>query len=94
MPKAKLTFADIDITVTAPAGVRVIDISEKVKSLEDKPRMGGPLTGKEIAVLSQLGKLSKDDVDRMAVDDLPTDYRLACQLVVRDEDVLVDYNLG
>ena len=94
MPKAKLTFADIDITVTVPAGVRVIDISEKVKGLEDMPRMGGPLTGKEIAVLSQLGKLSKDDVDRMAVDDLPTDYRLACQLVVRDEDVLVEYNLG
>ena len=66
----------------------------KVKSLENKPRMGGPLTDKEIAVLGQLGKLSKDDVDRMAVDDLPTGYRLACQLVVRDEDVLVEYNLG
>jgi len=28
--KARLTFADIDVTVTVPAGVRVIEISEKV----------------------------------------------------------------
>jgi len=66
----------------------------KVTSLEHKPRMGGPLTDKEISVLSQLGKIRKDDVDRMAVDDLPTDFRLACQFVVRDEDVLVEYNLA
>ena len=28
--KARLTFADIDVTVTVPAGVRVIEISERV----------------------------------------------------------------
>ncbi len=32
MPKAKLEFADIGVTVTVPAGVRVIEISEKVGS--------------------------------------------------------------
>ncbi len=32
MSKAQLTFSDIDVTVTVPAGVRVIEISEKVGS--------------------------------------------------------------
>lgn len=32
MAKAKLTFKDIDITVTVPVGVRVIEISDKVGS--------------------------------------------------------------
>lgn len=66
----------------------------KVSSVDKKnQRMGGPLTDKEINVLRSLGKLSKEDVENMAVDDLPSEYRLACQLIVRDEDVLVEYNL-
>ena len=32
MPKAKVTFADIDVTVNAPVGTRVIELSEKVGS--------------------------------------------------------------
>lgn len=32
MAKARLTFADIDVTVTVPAGTRVIEISDKVNS--------------------------------------------------------------
>jgi flavorubredoxin len=28
---------------------------------------------------------------RMAVDDLPSEWRLACQMIVRDEDILVEY---
>lgn len=32
MAKATITFADIDVTVTVPAGTRVIEISEKVGS--------------------------------------------------------------
>ena len=30
MAKAKLTFADIGVTVTVPAGTRIIEVSEKV----------------------------------------------------------------
>ncbi|MCB1791279.1 MAG: 2Fe-2S iron-sulfur cluster binding domain-containing protein [Gammaproteobacteria bacterium] len=58
---------------------------------EKHQRMGGPLTDKEITVLRQLGKISKDEVDAMAVDDLPTEWRLACQMIPRDEDILVEY---
>ncbi len=32
MAKARLKFEDIDVTVTVPAGSRVIEISEKVNS--------------------------------------------------------------
>ena len=32
MAKAQLTFEDIDMTVTVPAGSRVIEISDKVNS--------------------------------------------------------------
>lgn len=58
---------------------------------EKSTRMGGPLTDKEINVLRQLGKISKAQVDEMAVDDLPTEWRLACQMIPRDEDILVQY---
>ena len=63
----------------------------KVSSLDKKERMGGPLTAKEVEVLKQLGKLKESDVEQMAVTDLPTDWRLACQMIVRDEDILVEY---
>jgi ferredoxin len=64
----------------------------RVSSVDNKnQRMGGPLTDKEITVLRQLGKLTKDQVDQMAVDDLPVEWRLACQMIVRDEDILVEY---
>ncbi|TGD73544.1 (2Fe-2S)-binding protein [Mangrovimicrobium sediminis] len=32
MAKAKLNFKDIDVTVTVPVGVRVIEISDKIGS--------------------------------------------------------------
>ena len=64
----------------------------KVSSIDKKnQRMGGPLTEKEKTVLKQLGKVSMEDLEKMIVDDLPTEWRLACQMIVRDEDIRVDY---
>ena len=64
----------------------------RVSSVDQKnERMGGPLTEKEKVVLRQLGKLTGDEIDQMAVDDLPTEWRLACQMIVRDEDLLVEF---
>jgi len=63
----------------------------KVSPLSDKGRMGGPLTEKEKAVLVETGKLTKAEIEKMLVDDLPSPWRLACQMIVRDEDVLVEY---
>jgi len=63
----------------------------KVSSLDKKPRMGCILTDKEKNVLRQIGKLSKDEIEKMEVNDLPSPWRLACQMIVRDEDILVEY---
>lgn len=64
----------------------------RVSSIDNKhQRMGGPLTDKERIILQQLGKITKDQVETMIVDDLPTEWRLACQMIVRDEDIRVEY---
>lgn len=63
----------------------------KVSSVDKKERMGGPLTEKEKAVLRQLGKLTPEEMETMIVNDLPSTWRLACQMIVRDEDLLVEY---
>ena len=64
----------------------------KVTSLDKKQeRMGGPLTEKEKTVLKQLGKVTQEELEKMIVDDLPCEWRLACQMIVRDEDIRVEY---
>lgn len=63
----------------------------KVSSLDKKGRMGGPLTEKEKTVLREIGKLTKEEMEQMIVDDLPSPWRLACQMIVRDEDIRVEY---
>lgn len=65
----------------------------KVTSIDPKKRqrMGGPLTEKEKEVLRTNGKISKEEMEGMIVDDLPSPWRLACQMIVRDEDILVEY---
>ncbi|WP_133511482.1 2Fe-2S iron-sulfur cluster-binding protein [Candidatus Thiosymbion oneisti] len=62
-----------------------------VTSIDGKDRMGGPLTEKEKNVLHELGKLTKEEIEQMLVDDLPSEWRLACQMIVRDEDLLVEF---
>ncbi len=63
----------------------------RVTSVDNKARMGYYLTDKEQAVLKQLGKLTQDQIDQLHVDDMPSEWRLACQMIVRDEDILVEY---
>jgi ferredoxin len=63
----------------------------RVTSIDNKERMGYHLTRKERDVLKELGKLTQDDIDRLMVEDVPSEWRLACQMIVRDEDILVEY---
>ena len=64
----------------------------KVSSLDKKKhRMGGPPTEKERNLLKQLGKLTAEEISQILVDDIPPPWRLACQMIVRDEDILVEY---
>jgi hypothetical protein len=54
--------------------------------------MGAPLTDHEVRVLQEMGHITQAQIDQMRVDDLcPTQWRLACQVVLRDEDVLIEY---
>jgi len=55
-------------------------------------RMGHPLTDHETKVLKDMGKITQAQIDQMMIDDLqPSEWRLACQMVVRDEDIIVEY---
>ncbi len=64
----------------------------KVTNLTRKGPMGGPMTDREMAVLKDLGKITKAEIEAMQVDDtVHTSWRLACQMVLRDEDILVEY---
>ncbi|ALG68991.1 2Fe-2S iron-sulfur cluster-binding protein [Beggiatoa leptomitoformis] len=63
----------------------------KVTSLDEKGRMSSFLTDKEKLVLKQVGKLTAEDIEKAGVSDIPPQWRLACQFIVRDEDILVEY---
>ena len=64
----------------------------KVTNLSAKGPMGGPLTDREITVLKQEGKITQKQIDAMKVDDVVhTAWRLACLMVLRDEDLAFEY---
>ncbi|MCA1941232.1 MAG: (2Fe-2S)-binding protein [Caenispirillum bisanense] len=64
----------------------------KVTPLGDKKPMAVGLTEKEKLTLSVNGKLSKEALYEAETNDVPPAYRLACQYIVRDEDVLVEFS--
>jgi ferredoxin len=63
----------------------------EVQSLEEKPSMAMALTEKEKARLLELRKRTKEERETAEVLDLPPRFRLACQFIARDEDVLVSF---
>ncbi|MGB1091732.1 MAG: 2Fe-2S iron-sulfur cluster-binding protein [Oceanobacter sp.] len=63
----------------------------KVTHLDGERVKGIMLTDKERTVLKSLGLLSKTEEEKASVRDLPPSYRLACQTIVPDEDILVEF---
>ncbi|MGB5446146.1 MAG: 2Fe-2S iron-sulfur cluster binding domain-containing protein [Psychromonas sp.] len=63
----------------------------EVTHLDGDHVKGAMLTDKEREGLKNIGKLSKKDEERATVYDMPPKYRLACQAIVTDEDVLVKF---
>jgi ferredoxin len=53
--------------------------------------MGSMLTDKEKDQLKGLGKITEEEIERAEVDDVMPKYRLACQYIVRDQDILVKF---
>ncbi len=64
----------------------------KVTSLDNKPRMSQALTEKERHTLVAEGLISKQELKDAEVNDMPPSYRLACQFIARDENVLVQFS--
>lgn len=58
---------------------------------EKKAPLGVSLTMKEQTVLKELGKISKDELDDLVTEGKTGEWRLACQFIVRDEDIMVEY---
>lgn len=63
----------------------------KVTHLGANKPMAIALTEKEKLTLSVNGKLGKDLLANAEVNDMPPPYRLACQYIVRNEDILVEF---
>ena len=53
--------------------------------------MGSQLTDKEKSQLKSLGKITNADIAKAETDDVAPKYRLACQYIVRDQDILVKF---
>lgn len=53
--------------------------------------MAAMLTEKEKALLKSLGKISADEIKTAETSDKMPKNRLACQYIVRDEDILVKF---
>ncbi len=56
-----------------------------------KPRMGLAMTEEEKERLRQLGKITPQEIEAAETSDMPPKHRLACQMFIRDEDILVAF---
>ena len=63
----------------------------QVSVLSGKAPIGVSLTEKEKTVLRFAGKITQAQIDEAETNDRPPPWRLACQFIVRDEDVVVTF---
>src|ERR1700688_4939423 len=63
----------------------------QVSVLSGKAPMGMALTEKEKTVLRLAGKITQKQIDDAETNDRPPPWRLACQFIVRNEDILVTF---
>ena len=63
----------------------------EVSVLANKQPLGVNLTEKEKTVLKLSGKISKEQIEAAENSDVPPPWRLACQFIVRNEDILVKF---
>ncbi len=63
----------------------------QVSVLSGKAPVGMALTEKEKTVLRYAGKITQAQIDDAETNDRPPPWRLACQFIVRHEDVLVTF---
>jgi len=64
----------------------------EVTRIEEGAKMGMTMQEKEKEMLRQLGKITTADIENAEVNDIPPRFRLACQFIVRNEDILVYFD--
>ena len=63
----------------------------QVLPLSGKSPKGVHLTEKEKTVLLLSGKVSKEELEQIEVTDVAPEWRLACQYMILDDDILVKF---
>ena len=63
----------------------------EVKYLAGKPKMAIDLTDKEKATLQSLGRITAAQIQDAGVNHVAPPYRLACQFIARDEDMIITF---
>lgn len=92
MPKAKVTFQDVGVTVTVPAGTRLIEVSEQVGAGITYGCREGECCSCLTRIVSGHEHLAAPSVleDQVLKDNLaPRQHRLACQAQVLGGEVVV-----
>ena len=92
MPKAKVTFEDVGVTLVVPAGTRLIEVSEKVGAGITYGCREGECCTCLTRIVSGAENLAAPSLleDQVLKDNLvPRQYRLACQAQVLGGTVVV-----
>ncbi|MEO5660224.1 MAG: ferredoxin, partial [Polaromonas sp.] len=64
----------------------------EVSVLSTKAPIGVAMTEKEKTILKLAGKITAKQIQDAETNDKPPPWRLACQMVLRDEDILVKFS--
>jgi ferredoxin len=92
MPKAQVTFEDIGITVTVPAGTRLIEVSEKVGAGITYSCREGECGTCIMKIVSGMENMSERSVleDKVLQENMAgRNNRLACQAQVLGGEIVV-----
>ena len=92
MPKANVTFEQLGITVSVPAGTRLIEISEKIGAGITYGCREGECGTCLVKIVSGMEHMSERSVleDKVLQENMASrDQRLACQAQVLGGDIVV-----
>lgn len=92
MPKANVTFEDIGVTVTVPAGTRLIELSEKVGAGITYSCREGECGTCIMKIVSGMENMSERSVleDKVLQENMAgRQHRLACQAQVLGGEIVV-----